>query len=329
MKGTQSPGEEHVDFQRRAVLAAPFVLPALSARAQGGSIRLVVGFPAGGGVDAIARPVVARWQERLGQPVVIDNRPGNNGNIAMDFVAKGPADGSLLFQGNVGNLAMTHALFPNLPFDTSRDFRGVGQLTLGPLVFAVNADSPIRSLQDLVAAARARPGSLNFGSGGSGGVPHLAFEVWKRAARVDIVHVPYRGSAPALQDLLGGRIQMMLDGYSLMRGAHEGGRLRVIGITSAERHPQLPDVPTVKESGLDWVFTSWQAIVCPAATPAAVRQRLEDRLAEAFAQSDLPGVLTGLGTFPRFSPGAEVDRLIREDRAMWTSVVREANITAD
>lgn len=306
------------------LLAAPGI-----ARAQAGAIRLVVGFPAGGGVDSIARPVAARWQERLGQPVVIDNRQGNNGNIAMDFVAKGIADGTQLFQGNVGNLAMTHALFPNLPFDTTRDFRGVGQLTLGPLVFAVPADSPIRSMQDLIAAAKARPGVLNFGSGGSGGVPHLAFEVWKRAAGVDIVHVPYRGSAPALQDLLGGRIQLMVDGYSLLRGAHEGGRLRVIGITSAERHPQLPDVPTVKETGPDWVFTSWQAIVCPAATPAAVRQRLEDQLARTFRESDLPNVLTGLGTFPRFAPGAEVDRLIREDRALWTSVVREANISAD
>jgi len=315
---------------RRALGASLGLLAAPNlASAQSGAIRLVVGFPAGGGVDAIARPVAHRWSERLGQPVVIDNRPGNNGNIAMDFVAKGVADGTQLFQGNVGNLAMTHALFPNLTFDTSRDFRGVGQLTLGPLVFAVPGDSPIRSMADLVAAAKARPGALNFGSGGSGGVPHLAFEVWKRAAGVDIVHVPYRGSAPALQDLLGGRIQLMVDGYSLMRGAHEGNRVRVIGITSADRHPQLPNVPTVKESGLDWVFASWQAIVCPAATPPAVRQRLEDQLAATFAGSDVPTTLLGLGNFPRFAPGAEVDRLIREDRALWTSVVREVGISVD
>ncbi len=317
-----------MDLLRRALLGAPLLTPALAA-AQSGSIRLVVGFPAGGGVDAIARPVAQRWAERLGQPVVIDNRAGNNGNIAMDHVAKAAPDGTTLFQGNVGNLAMTHALFPNLPFDTSRDFRGVGQLTLGPLVFVVNSDSPIRGMADLVAAAQARPGALNFGSGGSGGVPHLAFEVWKRAARVDILHVPYRGSAPAFQDLLGGRIDLMVDGYGVVRGAHEGGRVRVIGITSAERHPQLPDVPTVREQGLDWVFTSWQAIVAPAATPAPVRQRLEDNLRWTFENTDLPRVLTGLGTFPRFAPGAEVDRMMREDRALWTSVVREAGITAD
>jgi len=306
------------------LLAAPSL-----GRAQSGAIRLVVGFPAGGGVDSIARPVAHRWSERLGQPVVVDNRAGNNGNIAMDFVARGVADGTQLFQGDLGNLAMTHALFPNLTFDTSRDFRGVGQLTLGPLVFAVPADSPIRTMAELVAAAKARPGALNFGSGGSGGVPHLAFEVWKRAAGVDIVHVPYRGSAPALQDLVGGRIQLIVGSYSLMRGAHEGNRIRVIGITSGDRHPQLPDVPTVKESGLDWVFASWQAIVCPAATPPAVRQRLEDQLAATFAGSDLPTTLLGLGNFPRFAPGAEVDRLIREDRALWTAVVREVGISVD
>jgi tripartite-type tricarboxylate transporter receptor subunit TctC len=316
---------------RRVAIAAPAALLAAPGlvRAQSGTIRLVVGFPAGGGVDAIARPVAHRWSERLGQPVAVDNRAGNNGNIAMDHVAKATPDGTTLFQGNVGNFAMTHALFPNLPFDTSRDFRFVGQLTLGPLVFVVHGDSPIRSIPDLIAAAKARPGTLNFGSGGSGGVPHLAFEVWKRQAGVDIVHVPYRGSAPAFTDLMGGRTQMMLDGYGVVRGAHEAGRVRVIGITSAERHPQLPNVPTVREQGMEWVFTSWQAIAAPAATPAAVRQRLEDNLRWVFENTDLPRTLTGLGTFPRFAPGAEVDRMLREDRAMWTSLVREAGITAD
>lgn len=321
-----------MDLLRRALLGAPILAPWLAptrAAAQSGTIRLVVGFPAGGGVDAIARPVAQRWSERLGQPVVVDNRAGNNGNIAMDHVAKSAPDGTTLFQGNVGNFSMTHALFPNLPFDTTRDFRAVGQLTLGPLVFVVNGDSPIRSIPDLVAAAKARPGALNFGSGGAGGVPHLAFEVWKRRAGVDIVHVPYRGSAPAFQDLLGGRLQMMLDGYGVVRGAHEAGRVRVIGITSAERHPQLPDVPTVREQGLDWVFTSWQAIVAPAAIPPPVRDRLEDNLRWVFENTDLPRVLTGLGTFARFAPGAEVDRQMREDRAMWTALVREAGITAD
>ena len=305
-------------------LAAPGIL-----RAQTGAIRLVVGFPAGGGVDSIARPVAQRWAERLGQPVIVDNRAGNNGNIAMDHVAKSTPDGSTLFIGNVGNLSITHALFPNLPFDTSRDFRGVGQLTLGPLVFAVPADSPARTMQEFVALARAQPGRLNMGSGGSGGVPHLAFETWKRAQGLDIVHVPYRGSAPALQDLMGGRVQLMVDGYSLMRGAHEGGQIRVIGISSAARHPQLPDVPTIEESGLPWRFASWQAIVTPTATPAAIRQRLEENLAWIFANTALPRVLSGLGSFANNAPGAEVDRLIREDRAHWTSVVREAGITAD
>ncbi len=199
-----------------AALAAPHL-----GRAQGADgypnrpIRVVIGFPPGGGVDTIARPSFARLAERIGQPVVIDNRAGNNGNIALDHVAKSPPDGYTLFFGNVGNYT-THALFPNLPFDTLRDFAFTNQVTLGPLVIAVRTDFPAQTLGDLMRMAKEKPGSLNFGSGGSGGVPHFAFEIWSRQMGLDIVHVPYRGSGPAFQDLLGGRVQLMVDGYGLM-----------------------------------------------------------------------------------------------------------------
>jgi len=317
---------------RRGLLTAPLVL-SLPAFAQGfpaRPIRVVVGFPAGGGVDTLARPIMARLQDRLGQPVVIDNRAGNNGNIAMDHVAKSAPDGYTLFIGNVGNLAITHALFPNLPFDTTRDFAGVAQTTLGPLAVAVPADFPARTLAELVEMARARPGTLNMASGGSGGVPHLAFEQFKRTARVDIVHVPYRGSAPALQDLLGGRVQMMIDGYGLMRGAHEAGRIRVIAMTSHQRHPQLPDVQTIGEAGFRGAeFESWQAVVAPKATPEPIRQVLEDGLRHVFTNTDIPQVVTSLGTFPAFAPGAVVDASIIRDRRHWTDIVREGGIQAD
>ncbi len=319
-------------IRRRGLLAAPLVLatPAIAQAFPARPIRIVVGFPAGGGVDTLARPIMQRLGDRLGQPVVIENRAGNNGNIAMDFVAKSAPDGYTLFIGNVGNLAITHALFPNLSFDTTRDFAGLAQTTLGPLAVAVPAEFPARTLGELVEMARARPGSLNMASGGTGGVPHLAFEQFKRLARVEIVHVPYRGSAPALQDLLGGRVQMMIDGYGLMRGAHEAGRIRVIAMTSHRRHPQLPDVPTVGEAGFRGAeFESWSTIVAPRATPPAVRQALEDGLRHVFTATDIPQVVTSLGTFPAFAPGSVVDANIVRDRRHWTDVVREAGIVAD
>ena len=292
-------------------------------------IRVVIGFPPGGGVDTIGRPTFQRLSQRLGQQVAIDNRGGNNGNIAMDHVTKSPADGYTLFFGNVGNYT-TQALFPNPGFDTLRDFAFINRVTLGPLAIAVPADFPARTLQELLDIARRRPGELNFGSGGSGGVPHFAFEILVRRTGVDIVHVPYRGSGPALQDLLGGRVQMMVDGYGLMRGAHEAGRIRVLAMTSRQRHPNLPDVPTVDEAGVPgYEFVSWTALAAPAATPPAILRRLEDAMRWTMENTDLPQTLLGFGTFPAFAPGTEVRETLVKDRETWTRIAREANIRAD
>ena len=319
--------------RRKILLGAVGAALPLPAIAQGEypsrAVRVVIGFPPGGGVDTIGRPTFQRLGQRLGQQVVIDNRAGNNGNIAMDHVTKSPPDGYTLFFGNVGNYT-TQALFPNPGFDTLRDFAFVGRVTLGPLAIAVPADFPARTLQELLDIARRRPGELNFGSGGSGGVPHFAFEILVRRTGVDIVHVPYRGSGPALQDLLGGRVQMMVDGYGLMRGAHEAGRIRVLAMTSRQRHPNLPDVPTVDEAGVPgYEFTSWNALAAPAATPPAILRRLEEALRWTMENTDLPQTLLGFGTFPAFAPGAEVRETLVKDRAIWTRIAREANIRAD
>lgn len=307
----------------------------LPAIAQGGgeypnrTVRVVIGFPPGGGVDTIARPTFQRLSQRLGQQIVIDNRTGNNGNIAMDHVAKSPADGYTLFFGNVGNFT-TQAIFHNLAFDTLRDFAYICQVHVGPLAVAVPGDFPARTLAEFMAIARQRPGQLNFGSGGSGGVPHFAFEIFKQRTGLDIVHIPYRGSGPALQDLLGGRLQLMIDGYGLMRGVHEAGRVRVLAITSRQRHPSLPDVPTVHEAGLpDYEFTSWSAVVAPTGTPPAILQRLEQAMGWVFENTDLPQTLLGFGAFPSFAPGADVRARLVGDRESWARIAREVNIRAD
>ncbi len=318
-----------------AALAAPPRIAAAQGGAEAGfpgrPVRVVIGFPPGGGIDTIARPTFQRLADRLGQPVVIDNRAGNNGNIAMDHVAKSAPDGYTLFFGNVGNYT-THALFPNLGFDTLRDFAFVSQVTFGPLVFAVRADFPARTLGELVEMARARPGALNFGSGGSGGVPHFAFEVWRgQLGGLDIVHVPYRGSGPAFQDLLGGRVQMMVDGYGVVRGAHEAGRVRVLAVTSARRHPNLPEVPTVMEAGAPagFEFVSWTAWAAPAGTPPAILARLEQAMGWAMENTDLPRVILGFGTFPQFDTGANVRARLARDRETWARIARKAKIAAD
>jgi tripartite-type tricarboxylate transporter receptor subunit TctC len=323
-------------MRRRALLGLAATLPVIRhAGAQGADyptrpVRVLVGFPPGGGVDLTARPLLAKLQERLGQQFVVENRGGANGNIALEAAARAAPDGYTLFFGNGGNLAINHALYANLPFDTLRDFAPIAQVVQVPLAVTVPADLPVRNVQDFIALARSRPGQLNMGSGGTGGLPHLAFELFRRQANIDVVHVPYRGSAPALQDLLGGRVQLMIDALNLSRGAIDAGRVRVIATTGRERMPALPDVPTVAEQGLpDFVAIGWQGLVAPAATPAPIRARLEQVAEWAMLETDLPRTYLAQGSLPHFAGSAAFRRLIEAERVLWARVVQEGNIKPD
>lgn len=323
-------------MRRRSLLGLAASLPLIrTAVAQGTDypsrpVRVLVGFPPGGGVDLTARPLLAKLQERLGSQFVVENRGGANGNIAMEATARAAPDGYTLFFGNGGNLAINHALYANLSFDTLRDFAPIAQVVQVPLAVTVPAELPVRTVQEFIALARSRPGQLNMGSGGTGGLPHLAFELFRRQANIDVVHVPYRGSAPALQDLIGGRVHIMIDAFNLSRGAVEAGRVRVIATTGRERMPALPDVPTVAEQGLpDFVAIGWQGLVAPAATPAAIRARLEQAVEWAMRETDLPQTYLGQGSLPHFAGAAAFRRLIEEERTLWARVVREGNIQPD
>ncbi|MBY0339365.1 MAG: tripartite tricarboxylate transporter substrate binding protein [Acetobacteraceae bacterium] len=292
-------------------------------------IRVLIGYPPGGGSDLIARPILRALKERLDVPVVIENRGGANGNIAMEMAARAEPDGYTLFKGDIGNLAFNHVLHADLPFDIQRDFSGIAQLTASPSVFVVPASLPARSLGAFAALARARPGVLNFGSGGVGSSPHLFFEVWRRAAAVEVAHIPFRGAAPALQAMLAGDVQLMIGAYGIFRGAHEAGLVRVLAISSERRHARLPEVPTLREAGFDVALTGFNGLLAPVRVPAARRQLLEEAIAGVMAAPGVQRAMLDLGSAAAFTPGSALDARMREERAFWTRFAREAGIQPD
>jgi len=320
-------------MRRRTLLAAPLLALPVAARAQAfptRPIRIVVGFPPGGGSDLVARPLAQKMQPVLGQPVLVENRGGANGNLGLAEVAKSAPDGYTIGHVNNSVIGVNPLLYSNLPFDTVRDFTAVATVTAGAVFVMVPADLPARTLPELVALAKARPGALNFGSGGAGGVTHLAFELFIRQAGVEIVHVPYRGSAPALQDMLGGRIQLMIDGFNLAKAQVDAGRVRAIAFLGAQRHPALPDVPTAAEQGLpELIVPGWQGFIAPAGTPAPILDRLEAAFRIAVADPEIQANFLSQGTLAEFRGRADMARMIREETARWAPVVRELGIRLD
>src|SRR5438552_13835540 len=234
-------------------------------------IRLVVPFPAGGTTDILAREVGQRLSMTLGQPVVIDNRPGAAGNIGADLVAKSAPDGYTLLMGTVGTHAINASLYAKMPYDHVKDFAPIILVAGVPNVLVVNPSLPVNSVQELIAYAKANPGKLNFASSGPGTSIHLSGELFKVMAGVQMTHVPYKGSAPALQDLLGGQVQLMFDNLPPSLPHIKAGKLRALAVTSVARSPALPDVPTIAESGLPgFEASSWFGILVPAGTPSAI-----------------------------------------------------------
>lgn len=319
--------------RRSLLLATPaLTLPAI-ARAQGAfpdrPIRVVIGYPAGGGTDTVGRPIMQRLSEHLRVPVIVENRGGANGNIAMEYMTRVEPDGYTIFMGDAGNLGITHALYPSLPFDTQRDFVGVAQLTAGPVVLVIAGNVPASTLAEWTALLKARPDAFNFGSAGVGSGPHLFYESWRRAAGVSMTHVPYRGTGPALAGLLAGDVHMMIGNYGVFRGAHEAGRVKVLAISTPARHPNLPDIPTAREAGTDWGVIGFNGIIAPRRIPADRRQALEDGFRHVIGLPEMQAQLLSFGSLADFAPGAELDRRMAAERESWTRLVREANIQAE
>ncbi len=317
---------------RRALLALPLALAAapLAGRAEtypSRPIRFVVPWPAGGVADTVARVVADKLSERLGQRLIVENRPGAAGNIGMAAVAAAPADGYTLVLTPTGNLTVNQSLFKNLQFDTARDFLPLTVLATVPNVLVVSAALPVKSVAELVAYAKANPGKLTFASPGAGSGAHLAGELLKAEAGIDMLHVPYTGIAPAMNDVVGGRVSLMFLGISSALPQIHAGSLRPLAIAALQRSPQLPDVPLVADSGFPgFDVTSWYGVAVHSGTPPEIVDRLYRETAEVLKLADLKERFAGMGVEPGgLSPAAFGD-LVRSESKKWGDIIVRANI---
>ena len=292
-------------------------------------VRIVVPFAAGGVADLLPRIVAERLTQKWGQPVIVENKVGAAGNIGMAEGARAAPDGYTLLLAPAGNLTVNPKLFPNLPFDTHRDLTPITLLAQSPNVLVVHPSVPAKSFRELLGYAKANPGKLNFASPGEGSGAHLAGELLNLEAGIKAVHVPYKGIAPAVNDLLGGQVQMMFAGISTVIQHVRSGKLVALAIASPRRNPQLPDVPTVAESGLPgFEVTSWYGIVVRSGTPGAIVQKIQRDMAEALQSPEVKEKLSGLGLEPVGNSPAEFDALIKSDTKKWGGIVEKAGIRA-
>lgn len=292
-------------------------------------VRIVVPYAPGGAVDTIARVTGQRLAERLGQPVLIDNKPGAAANIGMDAVAKAAPDGyTLLMAANA--LATNGSLFAKLPFDPQKDLVPVGKIGHASLVIVVPSTSPARTFKELMAQAKAAPGKLTYATAGNGSSGHLAGEALKEAAHIDVVHVPYKGGAPALTDLLGERISFMPINPVEVISHINDHKLRALAVASPKRIPLLPDVPTVAESGLpDFDVSVWWGLMAPAGTPVGTVTRLNAELQKTLAEPAIQAKLGDMGVVVSAGSAEQFGEFIRAETSRWSRVVKAANIKPD
>jgi tripartite-type tricarboxylate transporter receptor subunit TctC len=293
-------------------------------------IRLVVPFPPGGATDILAREVAKHLTDAWGQSVVVDNRPGAGGNIGSELVAKAAPDGYTLEMGTVGTHAINASLYSKMPYDHVKDFVPVILVAGVPNVLEVNPSVPVNSVQELIAYAKANPNKLNFASSGSGTSIHLSGELFKVMAGVQMTHVPYKGSAPALQDLLGGQVQLMFDNLPPSLPQIKAGKLRALAVTSATRAPALPDVPTVAEAGLPgFEASSWFGVLAPAGTPPDIVTKLNAEIAKWLTSPEAKEKLAGVGANIAGGTPEDFARHIQAETAKWAKVVKESGAKVD
>lgn len=321
---------------RRAVLktvgavAGAAALPAAFGQTKYPSrpVTLVVPFPPGGSVDIAARGFADAFSKALGASVVLTNRPGAGGLIGAEFVARSAPDGYRLLWASTSTLGIAPAVMANPPYDPQAAFQPISRLVVGPLVFIVNADLPVKNLRELIALAKERPGKLNFGSPGAGSIVHLGLEYFKQRAGIDIVHVTYQGNGPAMTDLAAGHIHILLSNVGGALSLAEGGKVKALAVTTPERTPLMPNLPTVAEAGLnDFEIREWSGLVGPAGMPKEMVEKLSAAFAEAQKDKALQDVLRRTGFISLSETPAEFAAAIKETNEKWRAVAKAANVS--
>ncbi|MGV3570645.1 MAG: Bug family tripartite tricarboxylate transporter substrate binding protein [Ramlibacter sp.] len=319
-------------FRRRQVLAGallPFIAPALRAQAGFPSkpIHIVVPFPPGGSTDLLARRIGDKLSVALKQPVIVENRPGAGGTIGAAHVAKSAPDGHTLLMGVTGSNAIGPALYPNLPYDAARDFAPLTLASVSPLLLVVNPKVPAKTLEQFVALARQKPRSVSHGTPGNGTSMHLTAEMFSIATGTELVHAPYKGSAAALNDLLGGQIDAMFSDTQVLMQMVKAGRVVPLAVTSARRHPMLPDVPTMAEKGYaGFEALSWQGLFAPAGTPPAVVTLLSEEINKALRSPDIQEYFGPTGLIVEGNTPVVYREFVDKELRKWGDIVRKAGV---
>lgn len=311
--------------------AATLAAPAVFAQATWPNkpIRMIVPYTPGGFTDVTARLISQKLAERLGQPVTIDNKPGANSIIGVDLIAKAPPDGTT-FGVVIAAFAANTSLYPKLPYDPKKDLAAVSLIGISPLVAAVNNDAPFKTAAELVAWAKRNPGKVSFASSGNGSAAHLTTEFFKAVTGSYMVHIPYRGAAPALTDLMGGQVQLFFDAASGLLNPGKTGKVRLIGVASDRRLPAAPELPTFIEQGIaGFTGSTWAGMLAPAGTPKDIVKRMADEVARIVRLDDVKARLEAMGTIPVGGTPEEFDSFITAETAKWGKVIRDAKVTAD
>ena len=311
------------------LLTAAFAAPALAQSYPAKPVRIVVPYPPGGPNDIVARTVGQKLSEQLGQPVIVDNKPGASGNIGAESVAKSPADGYTLLLLTTGH-TINPSLYPKLGYDLEKDLAPVTQLTAGPMVVVANPSLPAKNIKELISLAKAKPGSLNFGSAGNGSSTHLAPELFSSMAGIKMNHIPYKGSAPALTDLMAGQIQVAFD-FMISAMPHvKSGKIKALAVTSTTRSPAAPDLPTVAESGVPgFEVIGWNGLVVPARTPKDAVAKLNAELKKALDQPDTKERFAAQGFSATWTTPEKFGAYIESEHAKWAKVVKDSGAKID